>query len=297
MPNDSKTTYPRIFIPTKNRPETISTHRYFQGYDYWVLVHNQQQYDMYTASAELTKLNPDRILITNVKTDQFGLTRQREWVTQQTDRVTRDEWFIFADDNIKDIQAVDPYYYNATSLPVQSEPFKDAYEQHCSPERFITEIFSECTGFAESLGAHHVGFAVVDNFYFRGNHWKKVAYIIGKLMIWKNSEKLQFDHTITMEDFELTAQSILKFGCAPVNNFVYPVAGHYEKGGMGTKKERTSDRLHDVELLQKKYPGLFTVKTRSDGNPDLSLKFYTQKAAEEWRKSFNAIRSPKDIWR
>jgi len=283
----------RIFIPTKNRHETIQTHKYFNGFDYHILVHNQQQYDLYEKFAPQTGIDIERLEITDVAPDQFGLTRQREWVCGHF--AAKDEWFIFADDNIKEIQAVASSHYNSNQLPVQAEPtLKSIYEQRCEPERFINEIVPECIGFAEKAGANHLGFACVDNFFFRANKWKQVAYIIGKLMLWHNTGELKFDHTITMEDFELTAQSLLKFGIAPVNNFVYPVASHYQKGGMGRKDERMNDRWNDVQILMQKYPGLFAMK--NSGYPDLKLKFYAKQQVEQWRKHFTISKTPKSMW-
>lgn len=287
--------YPRIFIPTKNREKTIATARYFEGFDYTVLVHNKDQASAYRLAGKATGVDPKRVIVTGVPADQFGLTRQREWVTQNL--VEKDEWFVFADDNIREIQAVPLPEYSSSSLDVQSdETLRSAFRTRCEPERFLGEIFVECTSRADKLGVSHLGFAAVDNYFFRGNKWKNVAYIIGKLMLWKNTGELVFDHTITMEDFELTAQSILKFGYSLVNNYVYPLAGHYEMGGMGTKKERLPDRINDVALLQKKYPGLFNVKIRPDGNPDLGLKFYTHEKAMEWKRNFRGLKSIKDLW-
>lgn len=287
--------YPRIFIPSKNREKTISTARYFAGFDYTVLVHNKDQASAYRLAGKATGVDPKRVIVTGVAADQFGLTRQREWAIQNL--VEENEWFIFADDNIRDIQIVYGSYYQAEKLPVQEdESLRDVYRSQCDPREFMTTVFNECVAKAESLGVSHMGFASVDNYFFRANKWKSVAYIIGKLMLWKNTGTLVFDHTITMEDFELTAQSILKFGYSLVNNYVYPVAGHYEMGGMGTKKERLPDRLKDVELLTKKYPGLFNVKTRPDGNPDLSLKFYTHDKAMEWRRNLKGLKSVKNLW-
>lgn len=288
-------TAPRIFIPTKNRHKTMSTAKLFSGYDYYVLVHNAEQAQLYKEFKSLTGVNPKRILVTNVPGDQFGLTRQREWALNNV--VDKDEWFVFADDNIKKLEAVEHPQWMAEKLPVQTDDsLRAVFEAECSVERFLNDIFTECTTYADTLGVSHMGFASVDNYFFRGNKWKPVSYIIGKLMLWKNTQKLKFDHSITMEDFELTAQSILQFGYSLVNAYVYPVAGHYEPGGMGMKKERLPDRMNDVKLLDKKYPGLFNVKTRSDGNPDLSLRFHSHEQAETWRKSFKARISIKDLW-
>lgn len=281
--------HPRIVIPTKNRHETISTHRYFKDFDYWVLVHEARQYFLYKEHAEKTGLNMDRVIITDTKADQFGLTRQREWACNNI--LGKNEWFLFADDNIQDILAVDEQHYSSPELPVDKEPaYRAVYNTHCEPLRFLTEIFDNCVATADAYGVHHLGFATVDNFFFRGKKWKEYAYIIGKMMVWRNSGELKFDHSITMEDFELTAQSILKFGYALVNNYVYPVAKHYQAGGMGTMEQRLPDRSRDVEILMKKYPGLLRNKNKADNNPDLAIRYHEKKHIEEWRRQIRFIR-------
>ena len=278
----------KIVIPTKNREETIKTHRYFENCDYYVLVHNLRQFNKYKKYSDETGLNMGRVIITNVKSDQFGLTRQREWACENL--IDKDEWFVFADDNIKTIQAVGEPFYNEPVLDVKgNKSLRDFYKAECSPDRFF-EIVNEGINKADQYGVHHYGFSPVDNFFFRGKKWKEVAYIIGKLMVWHNTGRLQFDHKITMEDFELTAQSLLKFGCAMVNNYVYPVAGHYEKGGMGTVDERLKDRQKDVKILMDKYPGLFRLKSKDVDNPDLSLRFYDHAKVKQWRLMMKAMK-------
>lgn len=279
----------RIFIPSKNRPATICTHRYFKDFDYHVVLHSYEQALEYIREMPQTHIDPERILVSGVPADQFGLTRQREWVIHESGLCAQGDWIVFADDNIRDVQAVAEGYYRDPSLDVEGHPeYRSVFEAHCEPARFMNEIVPECINVAAGWDAHHVGFATTDNFFYRAKHWKKIGYIIGKLMVWHCHDQI-FDHEITMEDFELTAQSVLRHGVAPVNNWVYPVAGHYEAGGMGTKKERLASRVQDVVLLLKKYPQFFTEKVRADGNPDLGLRLYQDKQIAQWRNYMRSI--------
>lgn len=274
----------KVFIPTKNREATISTHKVFDDssfFEYFVVVHNQEQWQKYAENSEKTGIDSNRIVVSNVLADQYGLTRQREWVINNL--AEKDSWFLFADDNIKGIQAVPQPNYSFSALPVQENPYlRSEFETPCSQQRFSEEIIPECIQYAEKYNAHHVGFSTVDNFYFRESHWKRVGYIIGKMMLWKNKGELQFDHNITMEDFELTAQSLLKYGVSLVNQWVFPVAGHYQPGGMGKKEERFEVRKKDIQILMEKYPNLF-VEKKGD-YPDLKLRIHSKEQIASWQK-------------
>jgi len=276
----------KIFIPTKDRPKTISTHLAFSGQDWYILVHNKQQRDEYL---ENETIDPSRLIVTGVAADAFGLTRQREWVVQNL--VKSGEWFIFADDNIKELTKVSGDYYRQGELDVQvgeSKKWKDIFSALCSPDEFMI-LANESRWMAEKFGAHLCGFAVTENFFFRGKKWRSVGYVIGKLMVFHNVG-VPFDHTVTMEDFRNTAENLLRFGSVCINNFVWPRAGHYEAGGLGTYKERVPYRVKDCEILMQRYPGLFRYKERGKfvQHTDLALRLTTAQQVQAWRRKMTS---------
>ena len=278
----------RVFIPTKGRHKSISTHQAFDGSDYFIVVHDEDERERYVDNSTVEE---SRVIVSGVAADDYGLTRQREWICENL--VEPDEWFVFADDNIKALTAVAKGYYDCTELPVQDGNgpiWKDVYSRLCTVERFM-EIAAETRGIAESVGAHWCGFATTPNFYFRGTKWRYAGYVIGKLTIAHNIG-VPFDHTISMEDFNNTAEHLYRFGAVVINNFVWPQAGHYEGGGMGRYEERVPVRKQDVQLLLRKWPGLFRVKNRPGFEPDtdLALRLHRAKQIQQWRRDLPKLR-------
>lgn len=272
----------RVFIPTKGRYDTISTHQVFDGADYYIVVHSDKERAQYITNPTVEAAH---VVVSGVKADACGLTRQREWVCENC--VEPDEWFIFADDNIKALTAVAEGYYESKRLPVQDGNgpiWKEVYSRTCSVERFM-EIAQETRKVAERVGAHWCGFATTPNYYFRGTKWRYAGYVIGKLTV-SHNVGVPFDHTISMEDFNNTAEHLYRFGAVAINNFAWPVAGHYEGGGMGHYEERVPIRKQDVQMLLRKWPGLFRVKNRPgfELDTDLALRIHSSKQIAKWRR-------------
>jgi len=277
----------RVFIPTKGRAKVISTHQAFAGTDYNIVVHDEAERETYCQNPTV---DLDRVVVSGVPGDTFGLTRQREWVCQNL--VEPNEWFVFADDNIKSLMAVAESHYDKPEMPVQDDKsLKAVYDNCCSPERFM-ELAAEMCIVADKVGLHLCGFATTSNFFFRGRKYRYAGYVIGKLMLWHNRVDFEFDHTISMEDFCNTAEHLYRYGAVLINNYVFPVAGHYETGGMGTYQERIPVRKRDVQLLLEKYPGLFRIKDRSGFEPgtDLALRIHHPKQIQAWRKALPRLR-------
>ncbi len=270
----------KVFIFTKNREATITTHKVFPTAK--VIVHSKEQRRAYIQQAMLPA---ERVVVSGVAGDTFGLSRQREWVMQNL--VAENEWVVFADDNIHHLTAVPEPHYCVDELPIKEgggKKWRKIYGKTCEADHFLRKLVPETIAYAERVGARMCGFALVDNFFFRGKKFRPVGYVIGKLLVMKNS-KLTFNHTISMEDFRTVADHLLRFGAVVVNNFVFPVAGHYEKGGMGTYEERVPIRLQDVKRLMAMYPKLFLVKDRKGFVPgtDLRLRLHSPDQIQRWR--------------
>jgi hypothetical protein len=275
----------KVIIPTKNRADIITTHLIFGGFDYYVLVHDEEQFEAYASRRDIPE---ERLCITNVPGDTFGLTRQREWACENL--VEEGEWFVFADDNVKHYTVVPEPFYSRLNLPVDTSPsFKKVYDRKADVKRFF-EACADTIEHAEAVGAHLCGFATVDNFYFRGKKFRDVGYVIGKSMLWHNVP-YDFDHTVSMEDFKHTCENLLRYGAVTINNYIFPVAGHYQKGGMGTYDERVPQRLKDCQAMMEMYPGLVRYKERKDFVPktDLALRFHSTEQVEKWRKEMGVI--------
>jgi hypothetical protein len=285
----------KVIIPTKNRPDLISTHRVpaFANADVHILVHTASQMTAYLDAAKQRGDDPygfaKKLVITNTEPDTFGLTRQREWACKNL--VPNGEWFVFADDNIVDLQGPDQMHRTSSSLPVQeAKHWRDVFAHSINPDEW-RYVFASDTREAERINARLVGFATTGNHFFRGKKWRPVGYVIGKMMLWRN-DPYRWDHTISMEDFRHTAEHLLRHGAVLIDNFVWPKCEHYQHGGMGTYVERIPQRTQDVGRLMQVYPGIFRVKNRKGfaPNTDLAIRFNSVKQVQQWRDAMRPQR-------
>jgi hypothetical protein len=274
----------KIFIPSKNRQNTISTHKLFSGEDTLVVVHNKEQYDAYAHLGV-------GIAISNTAPDAYGLTRQREWCMNLTEP---GEWVLFADDNIHELWAIPlPYYYDEEITEITSaakagsselasivNKYRPKKERVMPPNQFLAFVVPECIMKAQEVGAHLVGFSVTDNPLFRAKKWGTTSYVSGKMFLLQNTG-MPWDHTITMEDFRNSAWHLREYGRVVINRYIHPRAIHYQPGGMGTAEERIPYRQRDCVKLMKEFPGLFRYK--KGDYPDLSMRIHGEKSIDRWR--------------
>ena len=276
----------QVIIPSKGRDKTISTHLIFQDCpdaQVTVLVHNKDELEDYMQNLSVA----EQLLVTDVKADAYGLTRQREWAVNHL--VEPGEWFVFADDDIRRIECLpEPWYSEDTlELPFKGSPlWRARYRTTCTGDRFIQEIVPDMIELAKDIGAHLCGFATTDNYYFRSVHWRTVGYVKGGLMVLQNCG-VPYNHSITMEDFRYTAEHLLRYGKILINNYARANAGEYRPGGMGTYDARIVRRWRDCRALISRYPGLFRVKNLKYAipNTDVGLRTYNEERIEKWRQT------------
>lgn len=285
----------RLFIPSYGRADTISSHNTFGDLiDYLVVVHTDKQRREYISKSTVPA---GRIIVSNVKQDQFGLTRQREWICDNL--VARGEWFMFADDDIRHLSALPMPWYEQDDLTYVYKVFPDTRKNRSYSaewrKRFDTPpsrdyfhwILEDMIDYAEELCVPLCGFGTTDNYFFRSVKFKTVQMVIGPMQLVKNLG-IPWDHTITMEDYERTADHLFRFGRVLVNNYVYPKQTMFRSGGMGSLEKRTPERLRDSVALMERWPGLFRHKNlrNKPKNTDLALKVYGEDGIAAWRQQF-----------
>ena len=152
------------------------------------------------------------------------------------------------------------------------------------------KIVDEVIAKAEHVGTPYGGFAVVPNYYFRAKKWRYVGYVISKLAVIKNVGVKYDPYIQAMDDYAYTAACLKRFGAVVINNYVFPVAGLYEEGGIGTYDERVPKKICDCAYLMKKYPGLFRYKKKSGTHPkaELQVRFTSTEQVLKWRKGLSA---------
>jgi|GEM_PF-3976526 len=272
-----------VYIPSCNRANEICTHTLFNGnyFNHYIILHNEEQKKEYLKNDTITE---DMIIVSNV---DFGVSRQRKWILDNL--VKEGEWFMMMDDNIEYFTAVDDEFYNFKGLPVKfDKDLKKVYENKISIAR-LHHLVSNDIRFCENNNIKYGGFAVMDNFFYREKKYRYVGYVISKAAFYKKDKLLNFNENIlAMDDYYYTAENLKYFGRVLINNFIFPVAKHYQKGGIGTYEERIPKKRKDCIYLIEHYPGLFRYKKKSncDALSELQINFTDLKQVEKWRRKF-----------
>jgi hypothetical protein len=90
-----------------------------------------------------------------------------------------------------------------------------------------------------------------------------------------------------MDDYGFSAEHHYLYGKVLINNFLWPVAGHYEPGGIGTYEDRVGRKIQDCNYLMQKYPGFFRYKVKKDCHPkaELQVRFTNETQVQTWRRT------------
>lgn len=269
----------KVVIPSYNRPHTIRTHQILDqvGADYSVILHTDAQADEYIKAGRVKKKN---IIVSGA---ERGITNQRNWICKNL--IAKDEWYVTLDDNIHEFQGVHPGHYLKATLPVQQPGFnKKVFEYTRNWGEMVVAIEADIAH-CETLGICYGGFATVPNFYFLGRKYRYVGYVISKAAIIKNVG-IDYDVNIAaMDDYGFTAENLKRFGRVLINNFIVPIAGHYEAGGIGKYEERLPFKIRDCKYLMAKYPNLFRYKIKSGAHPEaeVQIRFTSPDQVRRWR--------------
>jgi len=271
-----------IYIPSYNRASTIKTTKWLDesGLDYKVLLHSEQcKYD-YLKFGIVKKEN---IIVTG---SAKGITNQRNWMAKNLSN--RGEWFISLDDNISGFKrVVDKYYHSKKTLDVNSNNVtQQDYNQQISANEFM-ELVKKDIVIADKIKSQYIGFSTVDNYFFNSKKYKTVGYVISKAVAIKFDDIFYDPNLEAMEDFGYCAEQIIKNNCVLINAWLKPIAGHYEKGGIGTYEQRLPRKIKDCKYLMRKYPNFFRYKSKKGCHPkaELQIRFNSPKQVIEWKKN------------
>jgi len=282
----------KIYIPSKDRAKTITTHLWLEknNIPYSIVVHNEEQFRMY--GQQLSWESFKNVINANCP---YGMSVIRQWIR---DNLVKDgEWYINMDDNIKYFQSFPSQHYNTEFIDTKnSKNLRKTLENHESTRTEFEDYVEETKVKAESLGVSYCGFATVENYFFRGKKWRTVAYVVGKCILCKKNELSYDQNIIAMDDYGFTAENLLKKGRVLVNNFVKPIANHYQDGGIGTYSERLNAKIEDCAYLMTKYPGLYRYNPKKSGDPraELQLRFHSERQVEKWRA--NALQNSPSLF-
>lgn len=281
---------PLMVIPTYGRAGRVATIKQpaFADQQKLLLVHNQDEYDAYEMIQDLTDAAGMQVplVVTDVRAGYpgSGKARQMEWVWDQLDD---GEFIIFADDDLGSATWLPEPHYSESNIEFSDETnpeWSKRFGSHMDDQAWNYVVKSTIHKMVEQrtiLG----GFATVDNYFFRGKHWRRVGYVSGHMMIMRKDSAFKFDLNIGMEDYRNSAEITELFGSVVLNNYAYFKHSMYIEGGLGTVEERRPYRRPDCDFLIKEYPGFFRIKESGImAGADLSVAL-TDRTVDRWVES------------
>lgn len=231
--------------------------------------------NLYAPNTELHDVG--QVAVANVT---GNIAAKRQWILDNL--VDEDEWFIMADDNIQKFRAINYPWYCMDQL----DEIGTKNEVDITPE-MAEGVFAETLQKAEESNARFVGFRTNSNPFFGRKKWNEVSYVSTKLCMIKKDSGIRFNPEFPMRDeVQFTAENLIKYGRVLVNKYLFPVANHYEKGGIGGLDERLVKRKEECRRLMIKYPGLLKFKKNHKSTPeesDVQLRIHTVDKVNDWR--------------
>lgn len=277
----------KVIIPSTGRENDIRAHKHFPDSEIYIVVRDESEAARYRENDELSEC-------TIVASDVRGIGATRQWSLDNL--LEEGEWAIWCDDNVRSIRAVSREYYHRETLPVKeggSEKWRGIYETICEPGRFVGEIVPEVVARAEEIGAYYAGFGSTGNYYFRGRKWREVGFVWVALSLVKKEADLRIDTLFTaMDDYQFTAEQLLRHGVVLINGYVWAEKKFYEPGGAGKKEARLKRKLGEVERLLELYPGLYRKADRANSAPgaEVRMRLTNRQQVELWRAGIGVAR-------
>ncbi len=270
------------FIITYNRADTISTNDLDLFWDAKIVVHSREQAKLYATNENILR---SQIIISGVDPGKAGKTRQQKWVMDNL--VEKGEWVMFIDDDITKVYGIDKKYYDILMMPIRDVSTKfllQAYNKPCS-SNYFEFIIKDSIKRAEKIGAKLCAFGPFNDPFFKDRKWNFMKPVMGALLVIKNNKAIKWDYYGAMDDTEMTAEHLLKFGAVVINNFLWTDHGFYNNdGGHGLiSGKRNEERVENIKVMMEKYPGLFKKIMPKTKIPNVKLAFTSPEKLYQWR--------------
>lgn len=268
----------KLIIPSYNRPDTIKTPflEVFKNFEKIILLHDDEQYKNYLKFNDYKNM---QVIVTGC--NDGGKASQIKYAVNNI--LSHNEWAIFADDNIDYVSGVAREYWAKDKYTFKSSEHWGNVESNV----FIFRIL-ELIAQADKVNAHLIGFLTTNNYFFANKKYKYYGFCHGKLTLWKKDNSFVFDNydLRSLNDFHNTARHLVAYGVVLVNDYMHPVAKYFQKGGIGSKKNRKQDRINNIKFLTTYYPELIKTKKRKDNYPDARIVNMSAKNFILWRKKY-----------
>jgi hypothetical protein len=270
----------KVLIPSYKRGGTIKTHLIFQDYpelfEPHIIIHNhdQEYFD-----------NPNIKCQIHISNAPSGVVNQRNWVLENL--IEDGEWFVMADDNIDEFTVVEKDYYYEETLDVKdkSNTFWNKVFAKRLEGKEMYDYFTEDIQIAKDNKAYLIGFATTPNPFFRERKYRYVGYVLSKAILMCKTDFRWDTNVLAMDDYQLSAEHTYRYGKVVINNYIKPMAKHYQAGGIGTYEARLPKKIRDCKYLKARYPGFFRYKEKSGKHPlaELQITMTSEAQVEKWR--------------
>ncbi|MCK5558778.1 MAG: hypothetical protein KAJ01_10380, partial [Candidatus Hydrogenedentes bacterium] len=120
----------------------------------------------------------------------------------------------------------------------------------------------------------------------RGRKWREVGFVWVSLSLVKREADLRIDPKFTaMDDYQFTAEQLLRHGAVLINGYVWADKRFYEAGGAGAKDGRLQRKVQEVDWLIEMYPGLYRRANRANSAPgaEVRMRMNSRQQIEKWR--------------
>lgn len=152
------------------------------------------------------------------------------------DGLKKDEWAIFMSDDY------------VQSLKMERSRFRD-----CGL-RQVCDVLQLMSKEVERIGIKLLGLGLTKNEFYARNPYGYYGLVDGRMFAIKKTE-FRFDESVqTIPDYEATAYHLKHYGKNLILNHYTVKFERYTKGGLGSIKQRTDQKIKDCATLVRLYP-------------------------------------------
>jgi hypothetical protein len=116
--------------------------------------------------------------------------------------------------------------------------------------------------FNATYDAMLVGLNSTGNPFYAKNKYSKYGLIDGRCFAIKKTEFVFHNEISTIPDYYASAYHLNKYGGNLILNYCFLDFKRYEKGGLGTAKDRIKDKLKDIQLMKSLFPNNIIIKDK-----------------------------------
>jgi len=112
------------------------------------------------------------------------------------------------------------------------------------------------------MGIKLVGLNSTGNPFYAKNKYSKYGLVDGRCFAIKKTDFKFHSDINTIPDYYASAYHLNKYGGNLILNYCFLDFKRYEKGGLGTAKDRIKDKLKDIQIMKFLFPNNITIKDK-----------------------------------